>query len=328
MATPVVRLRRTLQYYAFAAACLAILLVAFLLLFPSKDLKVRDALSALGLNLIASVLFALIFSLINTRVQERVVLDSIDERFQDVLNKVAEHIASYNAEYLPRAYYPASNQLGKEFNEAIMTSLRSSDRFIFRGTSAKYVAARVRSHHGRLQDLKVVTLDPGSPQVLRRRAIDRQRYPHLQGMDVEEIVARTKDEILMAVVALFDCRRICTVEIAYVADTSVKRIEMLEDCVYISSLQSTSSENAEFPETRCFSARSFAYTTEELDAKRLMEIAEKKVTFSRYASDEDLLAHLRSLTGRQVTEEEVEGWRTQYATFAADFTAKLQRLSR
>src|SRR5258706_15403422 len=72
MVNPNTRTRRLLGRYAVALAGVGIITIGVLLTTRNKHLSADSLSATIGLNLIASVILAVIFSVIITRIQERV----------------------------------------------------------------------------------------------------------------------------------------------------------------------------------------------------------------------------------------------------------------
>lgn len=314
--------RRTLGAYAFALACVVSVGIGIFLVTRDKTLKSDQVLSAIGLELIASVIFAVIFALLSSRVRDRILYDALMEHANTMSAQVLERLANSDS-HLPIATYPAGNSYDPHFNRAITASLNGSHLYAFRGTSAKYVPSRLKAVHNRPEELRVVMIDPNSTLALRRRAADRQRYPEERSHSVDALVNELKDEILMAVVALFDIREICNLDIAYTVETAVTRLELFDDSVFITWYQGQHSTEAKFPETLQFRAGSFLYEVQRLDMIRRFDIAEKKVSFNSSHNERYLVEHLATLIGSAVSPEEITRWRDMYASFSAPFDSAL-----
>jgi hypothetical protein len=173
---------KTARWLAFALALAVSVLIAFVLMRLDDQLSIRQQLSAIGLNLMASVVFAIIFAILSTRLQERVLQETSDERFKQFSAQVTqelrsrfdnlsaqltEQLAIANTQYFPAKTYQPAEEAREDFNRDVSASLQATGIYVFRGTSAKYVAARVRAAKRPLQELRVITLDPGPERVLR-----------------------------------------------------------------------------------------------------------------------------------------------------------------
>ena len=314
--------RRTLGAYAFALACVVSVGLGVFLVTRDKTLKPDQVLSSIGLELIASVIFATIFTLLSSRVRDRILYDALVEHANTMSAQVLERLANSDS-HIPIATYRAGDAYDPDFNRAISASLNRSHLYAFRGTSAKYVPSRLRAVHNRPEELRVVMIDPTSTLALRRRAADRQRHPDERSRSVDALTNELKEEILMAVVALFDIREICNIDIAYTAETAVTRLELFDDAVFISWYQERHSTEVKFPETLQFRAGSFLYEIQRLDMIRRFDIAERKVAFNSSHDEHDLVGHLTTLSGSAVSSDDITRWREMYVRFSAPFDEAL-----
>jgi hypothetical protein len=229
--------RSRLAIYALFLASAVILGIGVALAFADRDLGSREIASAIGLNLIASVLFALIFSYISGNIQERLLLERIEGLIGETSQELLGKLAGYQAHYMPAATYGAGEQWHRAYNDDVTTSLLGSALYAFRGTSAKYVASRLRrAPRGTIRHVDIVMLDPRSDRVLQARAAIKQDQTSTS-KEVPELAEDIKNEILMSVVALFNCRHSYRLKIAFVADVAATRIELFDDAAYISWYQ-------------------------------------------------------------------------------------------
>src|SRR5215468_9728082 len=305
VATPARRLRRTLVWYSFGSACAVATLVGVILVLQDDSLKQGAILSSIGLNLIASVVFALMFVTLSNWTQDRHLQETISEGFEtisedftDFTNRLTESMSQSNQLFLPRASYPAVNpalSFGDEYNRDVTMSLERSDFFAFHGPSARYVAARLRKARQRPQQIRIAMIDPGNTRAISRRASDRATWPKFRGQQIEEVERELEEELLMNVVSLFDCRRLCPVEILYNDDTAVYRYVMFDQSVYVSWYHSPQSAEMELPESYQFGKESFVYSTLRMDLMRKFEMSRSKVVFDASQNDSFLLKHLQEL---------------------------------
>jgi hypothetical protein len=166
-------------------------------------------------------------------------------------------------------------------------------------------------------------LDPTSVKALTRRAADRRQRPSFQGKTIDEVTNELREELLMSVVALFDCRNKCPIDIIYALDTSVTRTELFDDSLYVSWYLGPLSPGTVFPETLRFAAGSILYETLKLDMTRQHEIFTNAVTFHSAHQDDDLIQHLNSLTGLPVDIQMLDDWRKNYRRFITRFEGLL-----
>ncbi|GAA2887975.1 hypothetical protein [Streptomyces mexicanus] len=325
-------MRRSLVDYAFATASLVVLIVGVVFVNLDRSLSGRQVLANLGLNLIASVIFAVIFSWLSGRVQEASLQESLEDSFTEFSNKLTATVAQGNADFLPNALYPPLNptngEYGIRFNVDMTRSLEETAFYAFRGPSARYVAARLRASNHYPQQVKVAMLSPGDTMAIQRRAADRVYWERFEGKDIQQLEEELRQELIWSVVSLFDYRRFCAVDLMYVEDTAVYRYEMFDDSVYISWYHGAQSHAKEMPESLRFPANSFLYKTLQLDLVRRFEISNNKVTFTRAQNDDFLAQHLAELLGEPVDQSDIDRWRQEGESKVGDFSEFLKEMYR
>ncbi|MET8679585.1 hypothetical protein ABZW18_18935 [Streptomyces sp. NPDC004647] len=326
--------RKTLVNYAFAVACLATLVVGIVFVNLDRSLTTREVLSALGLNLIASVIFAVIFSVLSTRIQEKSLQQSLKDTFTAFSSELTATVAQGNKEFLPIALYPPLDPkdglYGDRFNVDMIRSLEETGFYAFRGPSARYVAARLRASNHYPQQVKVAMLSPGDPRAIGRRAADRVYWERFAGKDIQELESDLRHELIISVVSLFDYRRFCPVNLLYIEDTAVYRYEMFDDSVYISWYHGAQSQAKEMPESLRFSANSFLYKTLRLDLTRSFDMSSNnnKVTFTPEHNDDYLAQHLAGVLGEPVNQSDIDRWRQDYQSYVEDFSNYMKSVYR
>src|SRR5215470_7878225 len=112
VATPARRLRRTLVWYSFALASAVAALVGVVLVMQDRHLGYAEIFANIGLNLLASVVFALMFVALSNWVQDRHLQETISEGFEtvkdgftDLTGRLTESMSQSNQLFLPRASY-------------------------------------------------------------------------------------------------------------------------------------------------------------------------------------------------------------------------------
>lgn len=318
-------IRRTLRRYALALACVVTVAAGVLLVASDNDLALEEVMAAIGLNLVASVIFATIFTVLSTRVQERLLYDALVEQNDRLGGQLVTAFNSHHEKFLPADVFPRSMEFSHRFNEAITHSLWRTNRYWFQGVSAKYVASRLHRTVHPPQQVRIAMLDPRADGALLRVASDRQKRgdPHREDRASQDGI---RDEVLMSVVALFDCRHICQVEIALIAATGLTRVELMDDCVFVSWFHHPAGAQPEFPETFRFKAGSFFYDYHQIDFSRRFEIAEKRIQFDVAVREQELFGILEPLVGRSVTPTDIERWRGAYAEYMENFADHLETI--
>lgn len=316
------RTRKVLGWYAFGSACLAALLIGVLLTYQDRTVTAGVVMSAIGLNLIASVIFAVIFSMLSNRVRERSLEDAIDQGFQGINERLRQEVARADRMFLPTAVYEPINptdSFGDPYNLDVTHSLESTTFFAFQGPSARFIAARILQARHYPQQIKIAMISPGNPAAIARRAADRLLWPQSDRHDPAALEAALREELVMNVVSLFECRIICPVDLLYYEDTAVYRYVMFDDALYLSWYHSGRSSNMEMPESYRFPAESYLYQSMRMELGRRFDISGAKVRFEAGQTDDVLMGHLSELLARPVGPGDLRKWRDRYKKLNAPF---------
>ncbi|WP_319365104.1 hypothetical protein [Streptomyces scabiei] len=318
--------RRTLVTYALALGYVVIVAAGLILTLQDHSLTSGTIMSALGLNLVASAVFALLFASISSRIQERAFMESVADKFDDLSTLLTERMSERERIFLPSGSYLPSEGFDELFNRDLTDSLTGTSFYGFKGPSPRYLPGRLRMSPRHPHLVRVCMLDPSLEKSVSRRASDRGNRRNLGINPVPQLVDELRDELLMSVVALFDCRHFCPIEISYMEDTAVYRVELFDDSAYVSWYHGPESSGRKFPESYKFPPGSLQYETMKMDLNRRSEICDKSIVFNSRHVDADLIAHLHRLTDRTVDGTDLAAWRSQYEIFIARFIGYLDGL--
>jgi hypothetical protein len=316
-------LTRTFVWYSFGTACGVALAAGVLLTTLDDHLTVAEVSSAIGLNLIASVVFALMFVALANWVQDRNVQSTIRDGFRELGEQVMHNVATADQMFVPQKMYEPVNPgstYGDDFNRDVTRDLEVSNFFAFNGPSARYVAARLLAARHQPTQIRIAMIGPANRQAIHRRAFDRRSWAGNEGQTIERIKRDLRRELLVNVVGLFECRHICPIEILYIDGTAVYRHVMLDKAMYLSWYFGPKSAQMELPESYRFARESFVYELFQMDLARKFEMAEDRVVFNANHDDQFLLGHLRQITGEDIPETELELWRAEHKKESKSFS--------
>jgi hypothetical protein len=330
------KLRRELFWYSFGLACVVAVSGGVFLVIQDHSMTRGTVMSTLGLSLIGSVLFAVIFALLNNWVQERNVEETINEGVADLFDRFVRNQQQTDRLFAPQKTYPPINpsasplDYGHEYNRDVTEDLEESGFFAAHGPSARYLAARLQRAVRRPQQIKVAMVNPADHRAVARRASDRRSWASMRGRPIAEVEQELENELLMNVVSLFDCRQICPIEILFHVDTAVYRYVMFDQAVYVSWYHSPASTQMEMPESYRFPRESFIYSSLRMDLLRKFEMAtEDRIVFDSSQTDEQLLTRLNRLyKRRKLTEADLTRWRAEETRLSKGFSDFLQDLYR
>lgn len=323
MATPARAWRTSAARYAFAFSAAVSVVAGTVFIGQDEDLTGSQVLSSIGLNLVASVIFAVFFAFFATEKQEAALRENLEDHFRDLSGGLLDQMSESNKSFLPMMRFPSINGYGKDFNLDMERSLEQTSSFVFRGPSPRYVAARLQHSTRHPASVRVSMIDPQNNEALYKRAADRKGWPASQNKTPQQLYEEIREEILCSVVALFDYRHACPVEVSYTADPSVYRYEMFDDSVYVCWYHEQGSLGKEMPEALKFSNQSFWYKLLRMEDQRQFDLSQKKAKFDAAQDDSFLIAHLWQVTGDQPSPDDIRAWRTRYTELSADFVGFL-----
>jgi hypothetical protein len=317
------RMRRRPYRYALALVLVSGSLIALILLYADRSTSLKDKLAQIGAGLAASIIFAVIYTIFANREYAELIRAEIADQLAGQLNDILHHIKQLNQLFLPTDQYPASKDFDPRFNRDLTRDMCQSAFYFFRGTSAKYVPARLRISDHHLEVAQVILLDPQDDTTIEARAMDRRRRPGYEGKTLVEIEDETRGEILLALIALFDCRDQCDIEIGFSSITSPVRIEVFDNAIYTSLYRSTESQRNTHPETARFGRDSQTYQIFRDECRRQLQLASSRKRFTTRETDADLCEFVSSLGFVGVGLTELDEQREKYRTFIAPFSGAL-----
>jgi hypothetical protein len=321
---PIWRLQRRPYRYALALVLACSSIIALILLSSDHSISVKDKFTQVGAGLAASIIFAVIYTILANREYAELIRTEIDGQLAGHLNDILHHVKQLNQLFLPTDQYPATKDFDPRFNRDLNHDMAGSKFYFFRGTSAKYVPARLRFCEHHLEVAQVVLLDPNDAGVIEARAVDRRRRPEHAGSDLTQVKLGIRHEILLALIALFDCRDQCAIEIGFSAAASPVRIEIFDNAIYTSLYRSAESERNTHPETARFDRESQMYQIFRDECRRQMELATSRRRFVTGESDQNLCDFLSTLGFDGIGPADLTAVRTEYRAFIAPFAKALK----
>lgn len=321
-----VRLRTWLSIYASALAILLAVSIGIFLVQGNGSLDSRDAKFSLGLNLIGSAIFALIFSSLVTWVLDRNQRENFDETLNSSANRIVASVSILRETYLPVAEFPALDTFGEDFNRSLMRSIEASKIYDFCGPSARFVAARLKRVVHCPEQIRISMIDPSLDSAVMRRAADREKWSSSAGKNISELEKLLREELLLTTVSLFDFRTTCPVQLVYTSDLVVYRMELTDDSVFFSWYHGPASSGKEMPESVQFGNSSLHYQVLRQEMSRRFEILPKKVLFDSSYTESDLLIHLKDLTGKRYLPGDLTQMRLKYDEYTKELTKFLKSL--
>jgi hypothetical protein len=324
--SPSLDIHRRPYKYALALVLVVASLIALILLLLDHTTPLREKVTEVGAGLAASIIFALIYTVLANREYSELIRTEIASQLADHLSIILHQITQLNQLYLPTDRYAAVQSFDARFNRDLTRDLSNSKYYFFRGTSAKYVPARLLHSNHRLEDVKVLMVDPRDRDALNSRAQDLQRRPAHAHQNFSAIEHRIRKEILTSLIALFDCRRVVQVEIAFAVGTSTLRVELFDSALYLSLYQSADSRRNTHPDTVRYGRDSQQYEIYRDECRRQFQRGTLGRTFTARDDDADLLKYLSSLNFDNIDAAELTRLRTEHKTFLDPFIADLSKI--
>jgi len=293
--TPPRVLRRKLVIYAVVLAYVVTVALGVFLVDQDKSLSRSQVLSSIGLNLLSSAVFGLIFAVAVTRIQGSALADDLEEHFAVLAKQLVDGLDSSSKSYLPDAVYSPSDGFDPQFNRDLTQALDDSMLYAFNGPNPRFVATRL-SHARHPPDRVLVrTLNPTFAKALVRRASDARATATKRDRSVAELADALRLDIAASIVALFDRRHICPIDVILTEDPSVTRWELFDSGVFISWYHGPQSAGLEFPESLRFGTSSTIYKTWRLEAARWADVAQTCFRLNSATTEPQLEAILRDV---------------------------------
>ncbi len=324
--TRTARLLRHVYRYALVLvlACAAIIAVIFLQL--DRSVPVKDKLTQIGSGLAASIIFAIIYTVLANREFAELIREEINGQLSDHVTEIKREMNQLSQGFLPTDQYAATSGFDIRFNRAITHDLRHSSIYFFRGTSAKFIPARLGLCSHRIDLTQVIVLDPRDRDAIDARARDRRWRPEYEGKQITDIADEMRNEILQALIALFDCREHCDIEVGLSNISSSVRIEIFDEAMYTSFYRTMESQRNTHPETARFSKESQIYRVFRDESTRQMQLAVERRRFTNRDTDDHLIDYLDSLGFTEIRTVGLSAQRQAYQEFIAPFSDNLKKI--
>ncbi len=149
-----------------------------------------------------------IYALVHDQLEEeRRLAENARQIEIELLKAELEHLAGVG-EDLPAAVYPGKTGADLRYNHDLDNHLDETTSYRFWGPTAVYAGARLQLRRSKrpLKVVEVTVTDPRSDPAMRHAVLDRLKRPDHIDKRPEEVEAELRDDILMAIVALFDAR--------------------------------------------------------------------------------------------------------------------------
>jgi hypothetical protein len=279
----------------------------------------KNLVSALATGTMITAIVGFGQTAITARATQRAMVTPLIEENRRALNELAAEYRSLNKEFFPTHVFEATNDPDPAFNHLMMSDLRATRQYFFRGFSGRHAAARLLLARAEWE-LRAVVADPRERTAISGRA--RYLIRHEGALaDFETIQDRLHEEIHIGLVGLYLARSRCSrIDVTVIPDPPLDRLEMFDDSVWI-TLYSDPSTTTMYPRTLRFSEGSFIYGMERAEFGRLRNTrGAYQLTITPDTTRKDFLAQFEHVTGNRLTEERLLELEGKFHTFRQDFS--------
>ncbi|MEM7322111.1 MAG: hypothetical protein AAF531_03405 [Actinomycetota bacterium] len=249
------------------------------------------------------------------------VLDSFDKAVQESRNETVINLRREASEHAPLERYRPMDREDMRFNQDLNESMLRSNKYLFRGFTARYSVARLANLDitgNSFDDIRLLVVNPNTPLSVQRRQVARSgSEPIGRGMH-----ANVVEEVWLAIVGALKVRPTCgRIQFCFVTDPPNDRYEIFDDEIYASYFTDPGSKGKAFPLTEKYGKESREYRRQLANVNSLFNSTyTAKLEIPQDESVDDLIAELERIDLRLDHE--------RYDELAEKFEAFLDRTRR
>ncbi|HEX8279038.1 MAG TPA: hypothetical protein VF540_10100 [Segetibacter sp.] len=327
-----------LAIYFFSAVLVIIGILSIIFGLNLQNLDWKNILVGFGLNVLAAVVFTLLYTfLANKRfmnvlkndtleIREEIgqELKNIESKINQGLNNISSNITtntkSLQKKYMPILEFPASNEPDLNFNQSLLSDFKNSSKYYFKGAVGKHIPMRLKNFN-RLEELRILMLNPCDNNSITLNAKIKKQTLKYKNKSLLEIEKEIREDIYRCIIALFDCNTTYPIHVAFENSTSVYRIELFDNSLYLSAYYEKAI--VFYPETYKYDRNSFIYDIFRQDITRHFENSHK-IEFKGNSDDDKLLNILKvDLECKTITIRDINRFREEYKMFIKNFNKEL-----
>lgn len=234
----------------------------------------------------------------------------VDESSLTAMLRARQLELSPESRDLAVSQYEPSNRPGSDYNRDLNESLLSSDTYTFQGATGKYAVARIHLGGVRFKRFRLIISDPTDESSIALRA-ERRPNP-------EQESERLTEDIRMTLAGVFEIREQCDIIQIYLApDPQVDRLEIFDDCMFVTWFSDDSADNYQFPLAQKFMDYSRLYRSSKENSERHFR-ADNEANLISVSSDltaADFLELLKQVADVELSEDEFQRYRDMFAAF-------------
>ncbi len=284
----------------------------------------KNLLTALGTGTMVSAVVGFGQTLITASASQRALVTPLIDESKRALRELSAEYRSLNREFFPTHVFEATTDPDPVFNALMMSDLRDSRQFLFRGFSGRYAAVRLLLSHAEWE-VRAVIADPREGSAIGGRARHLARHQGAEA-DYEKIQLSLHEEIRIGLVGLYLARGRCVcIDVTVIADPPLDRLELFDDSAWITLYSAVAGASSLYPRTLRFSEGSFIYDMQRAEFARARAARDaRRFVLTPDTSRAEFLAHFAKVTGTTLSEEQFRALEAEFHAFRQEFSAKAE----
>lgn len=234
----------------------------------------------------------------------------------DVQKEAYTQMARQFPKLLPSGYFPPSNLSNPDFERELAETIAQTRNYFFRGVTARHVPIYLERTKPSNLHATILMLDPREQPYLQLYVNDRFGDASMSSDERAALLGRVKRESYSAIVALFDVRHLCPIEIKLHRGPVYYRAEILDDRCFVAYY--VGSPRTTYAVTYTYERGTFFYEAFYKDAFHCLQLDGPSIEFNGQ-SQEDELAKFLVAAGCDVPAEEL---RREFNAFKESFIAR------
>jgi hypothetical protein len=278
-------------------------------------------------SLLASSVFASLYLLLTSEVDERLLRATVAHEMNEVATKVVAQSQERQRRYVPIVVYGECDDFDPSFNRDLNEDLSSTTRYVYYGLTGRYVGARLLGVTHRINDVLVIVGDPTSEAAIRTRMLHSYVGPDAMP-DRDEIRDQLVADVDRCVIGLFRNRRSHeNIELCVAPSPNFDRVEICDAAAYLTLFSTRDDQSKAYPETLKFSADAIFYAMMLRDAHRAAHAPEVKMLRLRAeTTHRDLLRFYDEAFERRLSQADLASMEDRFRGLRGEFSHKLRQL--
>lgn len=317
---------------------LSVALFALGFVFEQKPL-LSNTLIGVGASLLASSVFSLFYTWIVEKNVKEILNAELDDRLRaheeqserrqeattlaiaramrsvaiDISHSHFDSVVRALPQFVPMKIYPSAISSNPDYLRHLIANIRSSSEYVFRGITGRHLPALLMRSRPITGTCQSIILDPRESDLIALYVRERFALQPQNRITYEDKIREVRDEIFMAIVALFDISRFVTVTVRLHRGPVYMRSEVFDQEAFLSVYGG--SQSTPFPATHVFHHDTYLYTLLRKDVQECESQRLAHITLNASTTEAELNNFLGSINGdvRQVAR-----WRQQSLEFGRE----------